>query len=123
CMFCILPAFCFSIINFFEHRYILSCLNLLTAISYSGVLILQHFKRHDTAKILLLCTSCIIFFISGLLYRNGGEYFLLSALLISMLLYDNIKFLVAGGVVIRSEERRVGKECRCRWSPEHSKEM
>lgn len=100
CMFCILPAFCFSIINFFEHRYILSCLNLLTATSYSGVLILQHFKRHDTAKILLLCTSCIIFFISGLLYRNGGEYFLLSALLISMLLYDNIKFLVAGGVVI-----------------------
>src|SRR5690606_28979844 len=44
--------------------------------------------------------SCIIFFISGLLYRNGGEYFLLSALLIYMLLYDNIKFLVAGGVVI-----------------------
>src|SRR3989449_9823514 len=24
-----------------------------------------------------------------------------------------------GGVVLRSEERRVGKECRSRWSPYH----
>src|SRR5437588_13123252 len=23
---------------------------------------------------------------------------------------------------LRSEERRVGKECRCRWSPDHEKE-
>src|SRR5690606_40464024 len=23
------------------------------------------------------------------------------------------------GLVVRSEERRVGKECRCRWSPYH----
>src|SRR5690349_22319086 len=23
--------------------------------------------------------------------------------------------------VLRSEERRVGKECRCRWAPEHEK--
>src|SRR5687768_18098394 len=25
----------------------------------------------------------------------------------------------ASGEVARSEERRVGKECRCRWSPDH----
>ena len=24
-----------------------------------------------------------------------------------------------GGVMVRSEERRVGKECRSRWSPYH----
>ena len=24
-----------------------------------------------------------------------------------------------GGIIIRSEERRVGKECRSRWSPYH----
>ena len=27
--------------------------------------------------------------------------------------------LIVGGVKIRSEERRVGKECRSRWSPYH----
>src|ERR1017187_10928444 len=28
---------------------------------------------------------------------------------------------VAGNFALRSEERRVGKECRCRWSPDHLK--
>ena len=27
--------------------------------------------------------------------------------------------ILAGSVVTRSEERRVGKECRSRWSPYH----
>src|SRR3712207_9545870 len=27
----------------------------------------------------------------------------------------------AGGMMLRSEERRVGKECRSRWSPYHYK--
>jgi len=27
--------------------------------------------------------------------------------------------LVRGGLIARSEERRVGKECRSRWSPYH----
>ena len=27
--------------------------------------------------------------------------------------------LDAGGLTVRSEERRVGKECRSRWSPYH----
>src|ERR1035441_11101163 len=38
---------------------------------------------------------------------------------------DFIRNMVAGAhgidVVIRSEERRVGKECRSRWSPRHYK--
>src|SRR5690349_24495338 len=29
--------------------------------------------------------------------------------------------LIGGAVTVRSEERRVGKECRSRWSPEHEK--
>jgi len=28
-------------------------------------------------------------------------------------------FFVVGALVSRSEERRVGKECRSRWSPYH----
>ena len=28
-------------------------------------------------------------------------------------------FMIAFGITIRSEERRVGKECRSRWSPYH----
>src|SRR3712207_6375036 len=32
---------------------------------------------------------------------------------------DRVRDLVATGGVARSEERRVGKECRSRWSPYH----
>src|SRR5690242_21879003 len=31
----------------------------------------------------------------------------------------NLKTAKALGLTIRSEERRVGKECRSRWSPDH----
>ena len=31
----------------------------------------------------------------------------------------NLSDLASKGVVFRSEERRVGKECRSRWSPYH----
>ena len=34
-------------------------------------------------------------------------------------LTGHIKKLEACGIVNRSEERRVGKECRSRWSPYH----
>ena len=32
---------------------------------------------------------------------------------------QRIMWEVIAGLVIRSEERRVGKECRSRWSPYH----
>src|SRR2546425_3442165 len=31
----------------------------------------------------------------------------------------NTSWLAGPGVMVRSEERRVGKECRSRWSPYH----
>ena len=34
--------------------------------------------------------------------------------------YDNeVLLLVSAMLLVRSEERRVGKECRSRWSPHH----
>ena len=35
------------------------------------------------------------------------------------ILFVVVIFLMAQGERIRSEERRVGKECRSRWSPYH----
>src|SRR3546814_16037197 len=43
--------------------------------------------------------------------------------LLDRLLTENVAALIAAGVIDRSEERRVGKECvstcRSRWSPSH----
>ena len=30
-----------------------------------------------------------------------------------------VSYLIKEGTLLRSEERRVGKECRSRWSPYH----
>ena len=35
------------------------------------------------------------------------------------LIYINVGIFVIGTLISRSEERRVGKECRSRWSPYH----
>ena len=35
------------------------------------------------------------------------------------ILIGNIPFNMEAGLKVRSEERRVGKECRSRWSPYH----
>src|SRR5258707_3981295 len=35
--------------------------------------------------------------------------------------WDGTQWVIAGGLPHRSEERRVGKECRSRWSPYHYK--
>ena len=35
------------------------------------------------------------------------------------LVTKQIAVLLTGGTLLRSEERRVGKECRSRWSPYH----
>ncbi len=38
---------------------------------------------------------------------------------VSLLPYETIEDFKARGADVRSEERRVGKECRSRWSPYH----
>jgi len=43
--------------------------------------------------------------------------FVIGATPLSVKLFGNTSF--AGMIVFRSEERRVGKECRSRWSPYH----
>jgi len=47
---------------------------------------------------------------------NGGGIFLIFFLL--MTIFIGAPILLAE-FIIRSEERRVGKECRSRWSPYH----
>ena len=80
----------------------------------------------------LLFTICMIwfvgkFFVFGLRASWGIMKLLCTVIffpviLIGMvlggLMYIAFPLLIVGGI-IRSEERRVGKECRSRWSPYH----
>ncbi len=88
---CLLPTIFFSILNFIDHRYILSAINFSNSICAFTVLLLQYYEKHNIAKATLLTSNSVFFFLGALLYKNGGEYFLLCTLIVSMLMYDNRK--------------------------------
>lgn len=99
---CIPFMFFFSVTNFVEHRYILSGINFSNALFSIFVIVLQFYRKQNTAKIILLVSGFFFFFLGGLFYRNGGEYFLLCILIVSMLLYDDniIQFSIGTAVII-----------------------
>ena len=49
--------------------------------------------------------------------RYGALF--IALLMIQLLVVPKLPVMVGGIVAERSEERRVGKECRSRWSPYH----
>ncbi|SUJ19027.1 Sporulation kinase A [Sphingobacterium spiritivorum] len=87
--FCLVPTIGFSIINLFDQRYLLSAINISNTTCSVIVIILQHHRKHNSAKATLLISNFFFFFIGALLYKNGGEYFLLCIMIASMLLYND----------------------------------
>lgn len=88
---CLFPTIFFSILNLIDHRYVLSAINFSNSICSFTVLVLQYYGKHNIAKATLLTSNSVFFFAGALLYKNGGEYFLLCTLIVSMLMYDNRK--------------------------------
>lgn len=88
---CLFPTIFFSILNLIDHRYVLSAINFSNSICSFTVLLLQYYGKHNIAKATLLTSNSVFFFAGALLYKNGGEYFLLCTLIVSMLMYDNRK--------------------------------
>lgn len=86
---CLLPTLCFFVLNIMDKRYLLSTINLSNAICSITVLFLQYDGKYNFAKAMLLISNFIFFFLGAMLFKNGGEYFLLCALIASMLLYDD----------------------------------
>ncbi len=92
---CILPTICFFVLNIVEHRTLLAAINISNSICSIAVLVLQYDRKHDFAKAMLLISNFIFFLLGALLFKNGGEYFLLCTLVASMLLYDDRRIHIA----------------------------
>ncbi|MDR2275087.1 MAG: HAMP domain-containing histidine kinase [Sphingobacterium sp.] len=86
---CLLPTLCFFILNIIDQRYLLSMINLSNTICSISVLFLQYDGKHNFAKAMLLISNFLFFLLGAMLFKNGGEYFLLCTLIASMLLYDD----------------------------------
>ena len=97
------------------------------------VLAIGVYSFFEFSQILLKKNISVNIFIGGLsvaaiiinFYANFIEFEILSVFIILTLLlfelFNNKQSAVynLGGTLLRSEERRVGKECRSRWSPYH----
>ncbi len=92
---CLFPTIFFSIFNLIDHRYILAAINFCNSLCALTVLLLQYYEKRTIAKATLLTSNAVFFFAGALLYKNGGEYFLLCTLIVSMLMYDNRKIHIA----------------------------
>ena len=90
---CIPAMFFYSLLNFIQHRYLLACLNIITATSCLLVLIFHKRRMYLSARLALLCVSIVVYTFTGVYFHNGAEYFLLSILFVVILVYDN-KWLV-----------------------------
>ena len=68
------------------------------------------------ALLLLIVGGTTLLFVGGLIIAEKDEG-TLSAIIVSPL--RPTEYLWSKIITLRSEERRVGKECRSRWSPYH----
>ena len=74
-----------------------------TAMKYLSVAVVLGF---------VIVLSYFVYYTSAIVFNGEGWAYLV----------DTLPMFVAGliaGILVRSEERRVGKECRSRWSPYH----
>ena len=83
----------FFFINLFRQYYLLSLINVGIISGGAAILYINYKRRFYLSRLLLLATSTIIFTFTSVLYRNGGEHFLLLNIILAVILYNNRWFI------------------------------
>ncbi len=86
---CIPFMFFYCLLNMIQGRYVLAALNAVTTSISVLVLIFHKYRMYLSARLVLICTSILIYTFTGVYFHNGAEYFLLNILFIVILIYDN----------------------------------
>ena len=87
--------------------------------------LMQFLKILPTLLSVIILISVVLFFVSNefivdhLGEKAGWSAYLSAALIGSISILPGFIAYPLSGILVRSEERRVGKECRSRWSPDH----
>lgn len=97
-LYCIPFMLYFAISNTLYERYSLAIVNTTNIFASLITLVLQHYKKHEIAKISLILPSYICFLMGGMLYQNGGQYYIISILIIAMLLYDDYRIHIIASI-------------------------
>lgn len=88
--FCLIPLGpVFIVLNLLQGHFQLVFINIASTLLGLTCLFLNWRRFHRTTPILLTAGGCIIFFLSGLLFRNGMEYTLLISILGAVFMFDS----------------------------------
>ncbi|EEI92502.1 ATPase/histidine kinase/DNA gyrase B/HSP90 domain protein [Sphingobacterium spiritivorum ATCC 33300] len=79
----------YAILNLTNGRYFLTALNMFNMVDATAVLILHRLRMYLSARLVMVGCRIVIYTISGLYFHNGAEYFLLTLLITTIIIFDN----------------------------------
>ena len=84
----------FCIHNLTHNRPVLCFINVLLLAGAAAVLYINSLRRFLLSRLIMTFIACALFSASAILFRNGGEYYLIANLVIIILYFNERWFLV-----------------------------
>jgi len=89
----------FASLNLFQHKTLLAGINFLLFIGGILILFINSRRKFLLSRSLLTFLACVLFTAQAVLFRNGGEYYLIANLIIIIIYFNEKKYLVAISIV------------------------
>ncbi len=96
----ILVSFLYAVLNFFQERALLTGINFSITLNLVAVLVLNHYRKYNFAKIVLLYFNALSLSLSGFIYKNQSELYLLSILIAIALIYRNKITQIVSSIIL-----------------------
>lgn len=84
----------FGIVNLAQHKTWLGIINVLLLMGGMLILITNSYRKFLLGRLILTFLSSVLFTASAVLFRNGGEYFLLANLIIIIIYFNEKRYLI-----------------------------
>lgn len=79
----------YAILNLTNERYFLAILNVFNMADAAAVLVLHRLRMYLSARLVMVGCRIVIYTISGLYFHNGAEYFLLTLLITTIIIFEH----------------------------------
>jgi two-component system sensor histidine kinase/response regulator len=90
----IFPKTLFGVQNFIHGRVLLSIIILILLLGGISILIIHSYRKYLLARLILIFVSSGFLTLSAVLYRNGGEYYLLASFVMIVIFFSEKKYLI-----------------------------
>lgn len=83
----------FCILNFYQDKTLLAVVNLLLGLGGIAILIINSYRRFLLSRLIMTFLASVLFMIGAVFFRNGGEYYLVTNLLV-IIIYFNERWYI-----------------------------